>query len=80
MDLKDFVKGDSLRVLAKPGAKRTEILGYDESRKALRIAVAAPADKNKANEELLKFVSRHLKRRVAIKTGATSKEKLLKLL
>ena len=43
----------------------------------LTVAVAAPADKGKANLELVKFLSKELKRQVRIKSGVTKKEKVL---
>lgn len=65
----------NFKVLVKPNANKTEILGYDK--KALKIAIKAPADKNKANLELIKFLSKQLKRKVRIKSGLTSKEKVV---
>ena len=42
-------------------------------------AVAAPAQKDRANRELIRYVSKSLGRRVLIKSGATSREKTLKI-
>lgn len=77
MNLADYVVNDKLNVVVKPNSKKTVIIGYDESKKAVKIAIAAPAEDNKANIELIKFVSKLLKRKVKIKTGLTSREKLL---
>jgi uncharacterized protein (TIGR00251 family) len=62
------------KVLVKPNAKKTEILSEDP----LKIAIAAPPDKNKANLELVKFLSKKLGR-VKIVSGHTSREKILEL-
>ncbi|HLD05000.1 MAG TPA: DUF167 domain-containing protein [Candidatus Nanoarchaeia archaeon] len=63
-----------LAVRVKPGAKKTEILSKED---IWEIAVAAPPDKNKANKELIRFLSKHLKRKVRIKSGHKSRDKLL---
>ena len=79
MNLEKYIKNNSLKIVVKPNAKKNDILGYDESRKAVKVAIAAQAEKNKANTEVIKFFSRLLKRPVQIKSGLTSKEKLLKI-
>lgn len=77
MVLSKYIKNNHLAIIVKPNAGKTEILGYDESRNALKVAVAAPADKNKANVEVIKFFSKLLKKKVLIKSGLTSREKVL---
>jgi len=72
--MKEYVENGRLRIIAKPNAKKTEVLGYDENRKAVRIAIAAVPDKDKANKELLKFLSKKLGK-VSIIKGARTKEK-----
>ena len=64
-----------MRVTVKPNAKRNEIL--DETSDHIKVAIAAPADKNKANKELIKFLSKHFKKKVRIKSGLTNKEKII---
>jgi len=61
----------------KPNAKKTEIIGWDESKNAFRMAVAAVPDKNKANLELIKFLSKLLKAKISIVKGSKSREKTL---
>lgn len=80
MNIKDYIKNGYLKILVKPNAKKNEILGYDDSRKAVKVAVAAQAEKGKANLEIIKFLSKLLKKHVLIKSGLTSKEKVLKIL
>lgn len=77
MNLEDYVKNNRLNVVVKTNSKKTEILGFDESRQAVKIAISAPAEENKANIELIKFVSKQLKRKVEIKSGLRSKNKQL---
>jgi hypothetical protein len=66
-----------LRVHVKPNARTTEILERGDG--FLKVAVAAPPDKNKANKELVRFLSKELKRKVRIKSGLTSKEKIIEI-
>jgi uncharacterized protein (TIGR00251 family) len=77
MNLADHVLDGKLKVLVKPNAPETKLIGYDDARKAVKIAIAAPPEDNKANKELIRFVSKLLKRPVKIKSGLKSKEKLL---
>lgn len=69
-----------LRLLVKvtPGASKTQARGWHEG--ALRIAVAAPPDKGRANSELIRFLSEQLqlsKSSVILAKGATSRLKEL---
>jgi len=78
MEIEKYISNNSLKIIAKPNSKKTEITGYDEEKKALKVNVKAPAEKNKANIEIIKYFSKLLKRKVKIK-GLSSKEKLLVL-
>ncbi len=79
LEVMKYVSNNHLKILVKPNSNKSEITGYDENKKALRVNIAAPADKNKANIEVIKFFSKLLKKQVRIKSGLTSKEKLLKI-
>ncbi len=72
------LSGKYIRIIARPNSSRTEIKGWDEDRQAFRVNVKAPADKGKANAELVRYFSKRLKKKVSIKSGLTSKEKVLK--
>ncbi len=43
-----------IAVVAKPNSSKNEIVGYDSERKAWIVKVKAAAERDKANEELLK--------------------------
>ena len=60
------LKREKIRIIVKPNAKKTEILGYDKHKKAIKLAVAAPPNKNKANIETIKFFSKYLRKKVII--------------
>ena len=67
-------------VYVKPASRQSEILGYDSIRQAYKIAVKAPAEDNKANLELMKFLKKQLKKPVKIIKGFKSKEKIIEIL
>ena len=77
-DFLAHITGKRFRVLVKPNASTTHVIGWDEGKKALRVAVAAVPDKGKANKELVKFLSKLLKKKVVLVSGATSRLKILK--
>ena len=78
MKISDHIKNGTLSVIAKPNSSHTEIIGWDESKKALRIAVAAVPDKNKANIELLKFLKKESSMKCELVSGAKSREKVIR--
>lgn len=69
----------NIKIIAKPNASSTKITGIDEARNALRVDVAAPADKDKANKEIIRFFSKFLRKKVSIAHGLRSKEKILRI-
>ena len=79
MDISKYIENNYLKVLVKPNAKKTELISYDSNKKALRIAIAAVPDKNKANKELLHFLSKLLKKKVIIVSGLKSRKKVLQI-
>ncbi|MFC1722563.1 DUF167 domain-containing protein [Nanoarchaeota archaeon] len=77
MKINDYIVNKKLKVLAKPNSPKTAILSYNQSKQALRIAIAAIPDKDKANQELLKFLKKLTGRRCKIKSGSKSREKVI---
>lgn len=73
------LKVGTIRILVKANAKKTEVLGWDDARQAFRVAVAAPAQDNKANLEIVKLFSKLAGCRVKIVSGLTAKVKVLAL-
>jgi len=72
-------KNNKLKVLVKPGQRTNSILGWDEQREALKVTIKERAEDNKANIELANFLSRLLARKVRIKSGFRSKEKIVEI-
>ncbi len=80
-DFKKYISQDSksFLVIVKPNTSKTKFLGFDEERKALRFAIAAPPENNKANDELLRFLKKELGH-CKIILGKTSRKKKITIL
>ena len=79
MNLENYISNNTLKIIVKPNSNKTEIINFDENNKIIKVNVKAPADKNKANLEIIKFFSKLLKKKVIIKKGLKSKEKILEI-
>ena len=78
MEIGSFIKNNSLKIIVKPNSRSNKIIEFDNQKDALRVEIAAPADKNKANIEVIKFFSKLTGKKVSIRYGLKSKEKILK--
>lgn len=79
--LTEEADGFILEVKVRPNASRTEIKCFADGEE-LTIAVAAPAEKGKANKELLKFLSVLLgipREHVTIVSGEHTKRKRVRV-
>ena len=71
-------QGYLVKVHAVPGASQTAVAGLHGGR--LKVKVAAPPEKGRANEELLAFLARALKvppNALHLTSGATSRTKVV---
>jgi uncharacterized protein len=71
-------QGYLLKIHVVPGARKTEAAGLHGDR--LKVKVAAPPEKGRANDELLKFLARSLKvprQAVQLTSGAASRAKVV---
>ena len=75
--IEQFIEDGILKVIVKTNARKTGIIGQING--LVKIAVKAPAEMGKANQELIKFLSKLLKKNVEIISGLTSKQKILKI-
>ncbi len=69
-----------ISVRVSPGAPRNEIIGFAEG--VLRVKVAAPPEKGKANRELISFLGKVLDispSSLAVIKGHTSRSKLIEV-
>jgi len=60
--------------------KKNKFHGFDEVKKAYIVDVDAPPEKGKANAELIRFLSKSLKKQVRIVSGLTSRRKIVQVL
>lgn len=76
----DEIKTKStLMLVVHTNGLKTDIVKYDEARKAYVMEVAAPPQDNKANIEIAKYFSKKLGKKIKIISGATAKKKLIRL-
>ena len=71
------IKEEIFKVIVKPNSRKNDILGYDEEKQAYIISIKEKAEDNKANIELIKFLSKMLGRKARIKSGLKSREKII---
>ena len=67
------------KVLIKTNSKDNKIIGYDEIKKAYKINLKAKPIEGEANKELIKFLSKELKKSVRIVSGFRNKEKVIEI-
>jgi uncharacterized protein (TIGR00251 family) len=79
MNIQLYIKNNHLKILVRPNSPKTEIIGWDDSHEALRVNIHAKPEDNEANIEVVKLFSKLLKKKVVIKSGLRSKEKLLQI-
>ena len=71
-----------LRIKVRPGATRSEIREVRDD-DTLKIDIKAPAENNRANEELIRFLSQEFsttKDQIRILSGAGERTKLVKII
>ena len=73
------IKEGKFKIIVKANSRENKINGYDREKNACRISIAAKPQDNKANIEIIKFLSRLLKKRVRIISGMKSKEKIVEI-
>ena len=71
-----MISGMEIKVHVKPNAPENKIISRGD---VWKIAIAAPAEKGKANRELIKFLQEVLKCKVEIVRGLASRRKVLLL-
>ena len=74
------IKESTFKIIAKPNSRKNEIIGYNKEKDAYVINIKEKAEDNKANIELIRFLSKELNKKVRIKSGLKSKIKILEAL
>ena len=73
------IKERKFKVIVKPNSRENKIEKYGAERAAYIISVRAKPENNKANIELVKFLSRELKAKVRILSGLRGREKIVEM-
>ncbi|MEK6939551.1 MAG: DUF167 domain-containing protein [Nanoarchaeota archaeon] len=76
MDLNKYIQNGKLKIKVIPHSGRTELKEEDVK---LKLYLKAAPEKGKANSELIKFFKKNYKLSVRIKSGETSREKVLEI-
>ena len=74
------IKEPVFKVIVKTRANKNELVGFDKVKDAYMLNVKAVAEKGEANKEIIKFLSKLLKKQVRIVRGFKSKEKLIEVI
>lgn len=70
---------ETLKIRVKTKSGKSEILGFDDGKKAWLVNVKSAPEHGEANMEIIKLFHRKHKQPVRIISGATSKEKLVRI-
>ena len=74
------IKEKTFKVLIKPNSAKNEIISFDENKNAYKINIIEKAEDDKANKELIKFLSKISGKKVKIKSGFKSREKIIEVI
>lgn len=72
------IQSHQLKVKVFPSSPKTEIKSLENG--LVKINLKAPPEKGKANQELIKFFKKEFNLNVRIKSGQTSREKILEII
>lgn len=73
------IKETKFKAIIKPNSFTNEVIGFDKEKDGYIIKIKARAEDNKANKELIRFLSKMLGKRVKIKSGIKSREKIIEI-
>jgi len=74
---KQYLKDNLLKIKVVPNSSRQDLV---EEKTGLKLYLKAPPEKNKANQELIKFFKQKLNWEVEVVKGAKNRVKTLKLI
>ena len=74
------IQGKRFKIIVRPNSIENNIQGFDKDRNAYRISIKAKPEDNKANIEVIRFLSKLLKKKVKIIAGLKSREKLIEII
>ena len=66
-------------VYAKPGKTENKVLRFDREERIMEVWIKEKAVEGKANQELIKFLTRYFKKRVKLLKGGKSRKKIIEV-
>ncbi|MEM4336567.1 MAG: DUF167 domain-containing protein [Candidatus Woesearchaeota archaeon] len=75
--VEDILNQKNISIIVKASSKENAILGVEDN--SLKVSIAAPANKDKANKEVIRFFSKLLNKKVRIKSGLKSRKKIIEV-
>ncbi|MBW2979199.1 DUF167 domain-containing protein [Candidatus Woesearchaeota archaeon] len=66
-------------VYAKPGKTENKVLRFDRKERIMEVWIKEKAVEGKANQELIKFLTRYFKKRVKLLKGGKSRKKIIEV-
>lgn len=73
------IQNNKFKIIVKPNSRENMVERFDKERNAYRISIKAKPEDNKANIEIIKFLSKLLKKKVNIISGLKSREKIIEV-
>ena len=73
------IRTNKFRIIVKPNSRENKIECFDSQKNAYRISIKAKPEGNKANIEVIKFLSKSLKKKLRIVSGLKSKDKRIEI-
>ena len=74
------IQDKKFKIIVKANARENKIISFYKERDTYRINTRAKPEGNKANVEIIKFLSKSLKKKVKIASGLKSREKIIEVL
>ena len=74
------IKESRFNVIVKTKSNSNKLVGFDKEKQAYLLNIKAAPEKGQANKEIIRFLSRLLKKQVRIVRGLKSKEKIIEVL
>lgn len=69
---------ETFTIIIKPNSPKTELKGFDKNQQAYRLDIKAAPEKGKANQEVIRFFAKKMKKHVKIISGLRKRKKVLK--
>ncbi len=74
------IKESRFQVIIKTKSNSNKLVGFDKEKQAYLLNIKAVPEKGQANKEIIKFLSKLLKKQVRIVKGLKSKEKIIEVI